>query len=100
MELKLSFLETSMKSSFQSSLTCLAFEWKQTESDSGKRYSRRQFHYLPSVSSSHNIEGYEKNMMLCVGLVLKRNLAVTNKTSFCAEMESVLPKALFSSKWF
>lgn len=79
----------------KSSLTSLAFEWKQIESDKWKRYScRRQFHYLTSFSD-HNkllIEGYEKNMKLCDGLIWKRNLAVTNETPFCAEMESVLPR--------
>lgn len=80
----------------ESSLTSLAFEWKQIESDSGKRYScRRQFHYLTSFSDRNKllIERYEKKIWsFCVGLVLKRNLAVTNETPFCAEMESVFPR--------
>lgn len=68
MKLNLLFLEITMKSNavcyqLKFSLTSLAFEWKQIESDSGKRYScRRQFHYLTSFSD-HNkllIEGYEK----------------------------------------
>lgn len=90
MKLNLLFLETTMKSnavlSSQSSLTSLAFEWKQIESDSGKRHSCwRQFHYLTSVSD-HNkllIEKYDASW---------RPHIEKKSFPFCAETESALPR--------